>query len=1449
MSTNHPTFASLVATVPIALLPVRIETRFMQDATELRVRIYPDPLHIDTHEPELAPEEVAAGRSYWTARWATPADSKRTAAAWAELARAFGPRRALWVAHSLTPVNIAELGQAAPPQFPEPAHKPRAWTRAAYATLLPDQWVVAGFRDSVQIFRKAGAAVSNRLTVGPDPDAPDAPEATDSLPLDEESRWLADYDSAVAVGMGITITNADAGGGLSAGIDQLIVLGANAAVTPEAGAAALASALRAHAYTDGLSVVRPGAPTNNTEAARTGDPDPVDALTKELDPTVTRVLDPASGARALERALGLAEDGADLHVSPPAASSEGRTVSLLIDVLWSATLGYYLDQLLEPLVDDATIGRLRRHARDFLRPGGPLPVMRVGKQPYGVLPIVSSGRFRPAADVERTLHSALQRLRPFWESAAAQVPRIGGTDDPDTELLRLLQMVPLSASVRFRRVLGPELEPNTQGLTAHALAQQYYAGLVTQLAFGVAARPRVASFTADPRDRPLRVPWVQQGEPGDAPLAPNYLSEIAGIMRSNGGRALLNARDNAAALLQSLTANAALNEFDLAAARVVAAHQVRVGALASAPARASFRAPEAVRMLGPTAAPATPGVAGPVSVDTPGELSDLVLPATTGTLTLAAWIAARVRAPGNAPVQLRDLTDFLSSLDALAGRPANEIDRALRGVLDACSHRLDAWLTSLATARLAALREASPLGVHVGGYGWVEGLRPEAAPESLGYVHAPSLEQASAAAILRSGHLAHRDSEHQTMNIDLRSDRVRLALGILEGVAQGQPLAALLGYRIERALRDRDPRLARFIAPLRRVAPLRPADEGAASQPAEAIAARDVVDGVALLEQWRASENAVLDAISVQAAERSAVAAEVRRLADALDAVSDVLVAESVFQTTAGNPERARAALAVLDRQERPVELQVVRTPRSGVTYTQRLLVLLAEEAPAAAWTPLDDPRSAAEPRLNAWIARLLGAPTRYRFSGRILTDDKPPRQVQLPLAQLGLSPLSLVLAARRGGPDRASELEERIALGFADRLLPNERNPRLEIDAAPPPNAPNAVGIGPLLVMLEWLGRLVGGRAADARDFALPENTVDAAIDVAEVATRADAAVTSFDNALAALTAALPPAEPDDRVLRAALARAAAAGAQHAVPPAIVPVSPGSDTRTHVAATLNARVDLARQVLARMRATRAALDALPAPPASDAASLVAYHGARIRTIFGKDFPLLPRFTVPNAAELAASLSEQRALCAGDRLAPLGWLQRMALVRPDADTLQRVLTAAELIGGRTAPGDLNVAQLPHVPGQRWAALPQAGGATVSADVALTMHAAGRPDLTRPVAGVICDEWTETIPAAEETTGLAFHYDAPGARAPNAVLLAVPGDREATAWSVDEVLDVVREAAALAKMRLVGPRQLHALGNLLPTTYLPWNSRRDVPSVDTDKLTAGALDNLILGKSQ
>jgi len=79
--------------LPLVLLPVRLETRFFPlpgGGTELRVRIYPDKVHLDTHEPDLSPDERDWGMRYWQDDWAAGADTGARADAWRALADRFG---------------------------------------------------------------------------------------------------------------------------------------------------------------------------------------------------------------------------------------------------------------------------------------------------------------------------------------------------------------------------------------------------------------------------------------------------------------------------------------------------------------------------------------------------------------------------------------------------------------------------------------------------------------------------------------------------------------------------------------------------------------------------------------------------------------------------------------------------------------------------------------------------------------------------------------------------------------------------------------------------------------------------------------------------------------------------------------------------------------------------------------------------------------------------------------------------------------------------------------------------------------------------------------------------------------------------------------------------------------------------------------------------------------
>ena len=1426
--------ATLAAGLPIVLLPVRIEARFFTDPAELRVRIFPDQLHIEQHEPELTAEERAAGERYWTGRWRA---SDEGAAAWAQLCAGVGPRRAAWVADRLTPTNLDAAGTPAAPAFPDVALRPSTWSRAARAVALPDRWAVVGIARGAQVFRKWGGAVPDELAASLSPmDRPDAADPGDDIfGPDDEARWLVDFAAAEQVGMAVRIGAADlaAGYALSQGVDQLVVVGVDWTRTPDDAAEALALLLDAHAVSDGLSFLPVGTPTNTTDAAPAGAAPGGAALTQALDPA--RTLDAgalaAGAATRLTRAAGLGGRSRFGARVPGATIREPETDAHMANVLWESTLGYYAQEFLAPLLDDAAVGRLRQHVVHYLLPSSPVATLRIGRQPYGVLPVVASSRYRPTdgQPIEGELASILSRARPLWENAAAtRTPRLGRTADPDADLLQVLQTTPVSGRLRFRYVMGPLAVQNLKGTDARARVQGLTAELAANI-IGAPQRPLIADYFSELRSHPLDVPLVDpQAAVGAAGLSRNYLRELADMVRTNGTTDIAG-RQDADTLLESLVAHSAERELHAAATRLVDRYRLSEGLIATVPARGLMPTAE---LLGiETPAPAE----GEIVVRTPGEFSRLVVPRLTGARTLREYLVDRLGERQPDP-EVGRLREFLASLDALATRAVGELEVSLRTVLDACSHRLDAWYTSLATRRLLQQRAAAPTGVHLGGFGWLDDLRPEQAPDSLGYVHAPSLDHAATAAVLRSGHLAHRDAAHEALEVALTSERVRLATGLLEGVANGQPLAALLGYRFERGLRERDIRLARFIFPIRQLAPLR--ETGAPPAPGvslEAIAARDVVDGVALLEQWRGRRQELVELLDRAGEARADIEAELARTADLYDAVSDLLIAEAVHQTVLGNATRAGGALAVLDRQERGDVPAVAGTRRTGMHFTHRVLVLCTDERAPAGWR-IDDPRARAEPRLNAWIGRLLGDPARIVVAG--VSSASPDRPLALPIARLRLSPLSLVMTAKAGGPSEPSELQQRLVAAFAAQVGAAAPDTVLRLAKEPHPSAgAGGIGLGALQVLLEWIHDLVTDhRPLEARDLSMPDDRLAEEWDPDELKGRADRAVAAYRSARTALAAAVRPARPTAAKLRAALASASAFGVRDA----LVADTDDVDALAEAARGVLRSADAALERLSRTDAAFAGRRAAGEVPVKDAAL---HHTARLRLLFGEGFPVLPVLEPPRADELAASLDARAALTRDDDLVPRAWLGRMGLVRPDTDALVWLLGAAELVGGAEA-GEVALMQLPHTPGEPWLALPF-GEAPPRAHCAIVAHWSGTADPARPLAGLFVDAWPEMVPNATEVTGISFHYDAPGARAPQAVLLAVSPTPAEPAWSFDALLETVLEAYRLGRIRAVGPRELELLGPVLPATYLPESYSKDIPSVRiTDLVTKYRADGVL-----
>src|SRR6266567_2402779 len=151
---------------PLVLLPVRLETRYTEDRQALRVRIFPDEIHIDALEPQLTGDETAVGEAYWAAVWAGSSDEEALAA----LSRSIQPRRAAWILERVRPANPADRPQP-PASSPLPTFVPFAslGSHPPRARGLPDFFVAVLVADEAIVAAVGGRPIPRELPVGPMP--------------------------------------------------------------------------------------------------------------------------------------------------------------------------------------------------------------------------------------------------------------------------------------------------------------------------------------------------------------------------------------------------------------------------------------------------------------------------------------------------------------------------------------------------------------------------------------------------------------------------------------------------------------------------------------------------------------------------------------------------------------------------------------------------------------------------------------------------------------------------------------------------------------------------------------------------------------------------------------------------------------------------------------------------------------------------------------------------------------------------------------------------------------------------------------------------------------------------------------------------------------------------------------------------------------------------------
>jgi hypothetical protein len=1233
------------------LLPLRLETRFT--GNRLRVRVIPDEPWYDRHDPQPSAAELADLERYLTVAADRP-ERPEAQDAWRVFAGQHGPGRAVWLVRTFP---LAAGRVARPAQLREDF-------RFTDLTDFPEQlevWLARGGEPPALAATMPVDATRLRLDP-PDRDEPD------------DQRWWESWDEAVRAGLA---TEIEIDGNVN-DIDALYVVGL--------GTTTAAALFAKHRDAGQLGLLAPGTPTN------TVDGEPAADLGTDPMPWLELL---GRGAATSERQVSLALTGDRELLGPLPGDPRPfqRWARVLLTGLWPALLGHTLSDVLGL---GRIVDRAASWAADNVDPLGPYPTLRIGSQPYGLLPATSLVDWVSADDdpvLESALRASLVRLRRRWAVAANLAGRGAIQGATAERLLELLAQPPASPGYALRRMHPIELWHLALTATNHAVRWPHLVGAWRQAHpvaddLGLRVRRRYGSRGGT---RLLRLPPVTPRGLPDGETAGTMLRRLVDLaVQTPSTYATTSGVETAVGLpVDSLLLRLAIRSI-----------QVALGDLG----RDKLDVP--------------PGTLQPIAVR--AEVPPV----------LAVWIRAvepeDLVADTDDARAVRRVTEALRSL---TGVPAAELERLLPASIDCASHRIDPWVVGFARRRLRRRPEEPPL---LGAYGWVDRPRTgQPGPTGGRLLHAPSHPQALTAALIRDRALS--DPEPDRWHMDVTSDRARRAARLADEVRRGAHPAEALGREVERAVAD-PPR----IRALRQRFPLR--DEHAG---------RRTCDGLRVLAEPPGSLD--LPAATLD---------ELARLREAVDVYGDLLVAEAVHHVVEGRAGQAGAALDAAAGLARPPVLDVLQTRREGRPADTSCLVVIRDAAPP----PLpDDPnaRAATSPALLAdpasatFLESRVGGSAEWRW--RLTTTNGASTVVSL--ANLGLDPAD-ALALPLGVLERlvrATVDGQGAAFAERDGSIRYERAARL----------------------VTVLGRTPATGADTVETNTTPATpTATAAAELLERLTRLRATAQALADRLSAATGA--------GEQRAALRLATRWG-----------IAPEPDP-TGPVDPLAGQVDQARRLLLdRLATTPDGTVAGGLDPSRLAAALAALASPTGQiAVLGR----LRRDALP-ALEATGGLD-------------VAWLAHVAPVRVPLARLEALQFAA----GTPVGSGPELTPWTNRPTDPWQTSPDDSGRLVVAYAPGNLDLAGTP-ADRQLAVGLLDRFAETIPSAEHTTTAAFGFDAPGARAPQAILLAVPPDPTRD-LDPTTLVNIVAETRELARARMATLADLGDVAGLAPLPLIP-----------------------------
>lgn len=1039
-------------------------------------------------------------------------------------------------------------------------------------------------------------------------------------------------------------------------------------------------------------------------------------------------------------AVALALGGSEEAIADVPGSRENTEQSReLAQALWPALWGHWSRDMWGGMDDAYALWDWANH---WLAPEGPLTPLRIDTQPYGLLPAMALERWEPAGDGFDALEERMVKGLVELLSRSARTAEASGTvaGTDEAGLLALLGRTGVSSDYDFRTFVPPDVLAPILAPGATAEFNDLAATLWRPTA-DIFGRDPAKAYMAIWGAQPLTLPLIGARRMPEMPVK-DFFYRLYELESDRFGDALFGVDK------RLIVADSLLIRLMIWSAVAAKAWYMQ-----------SFQAPGEA-LVNPTHW-GDPSQSTPLEARQRGFKS--ALQSGLGTKPVAPLVeahrerildlASRLTAFQREDKDPYDSDQKVGTLVMPAERAA-DLERALRATLDTASHRLDPWAIGIASHRLSLQTESGRANNRLGAYGWLDGpFVGKPGPNESGRLHAPSYAQALTSIILRDKFLSANDEAGpdggNIWRTELDSAGVRMAIAIASEIRLGFHVFDVVGRRVEEIVAGRDQ-----IAALRKAMPLRP----------ERPDPRDVCQGPAALAALLSA--GIADVLSDDSAERDDQTRRLAALNAGLDAFADLLLAEGVHNVVSGHADLAANAMDAAAGFARPPDFEVVRTPPSGYRLATSIVSVMPYQAPVTEGPPLE----LADPSLAAFLSARFGDASLWAWQAKWV-EASGDQTAEVALATLKLSPLEAMLIPE-------DFLGEVVRAGLGQ--------PRATVQQADGYR------------LMKQVGGMLASQPALAADIsAVPDDTGDAAVDSdiqQDLRTRyggIHAACAHFAEGPASTDSAGAIA-----FLRTALTWGIVGSAEPAARQALIGAVFNGDVPE--ADTLTGLVQTAKS------AFQARIEKAP-DPASDAVersspSALARMIADLAQPNGR-LAITASWPVDAFRDRTAVRAETDAALDSD------WLPVVAAVRPALARLEAVQLEASILGRFTPMAGWTAAP----PGDPWRVGLVRDNKVARDDevsslvMSRLVNAYGPADAFEggKVAVGLVDQFSEAVPMAKRTTYAAFGFNAPAARAPQAILLGVPSKPDRRLAS-DDVLQILIETRRLTRARAARP---------------------------------------------